>query len=523
MKFVLPTDLRDAERRILADPSTDPGTGLRWMREAAAGVAAEILALYPPPATPPVLVLAGPGNNGGDGFGVAALLARHGVPCEVWVAADGGKLSSDVYGLAEEALHNGATLRWRSGPDDWANAAAAFRAGGWRMVVDALLGTGARGEPRGAIAAALAFLRDIPGQTFRIALDVPSGWDGDSPVPPPWTPRADLTVTVGFPKKGFLPPSSREVVGALRVVPFSLPRDAADALPDAAPGIALVTPADLAPLFPPPPRATHKGDRGRLLVFAGSAPMPGAAVLATLGALRGGCGVVHASAFPAARAAIAARAPQAILAPPLFSPLDDFELDRFQAILAGPGLGRTPEAAAFVESLLARATGPLVLDADALNLLTPDLLRNSRADLVLTPHPAELARLLGCSVADVQADRLAAVRTAVSRTGATVVLKGDGTLIASPFPSLPVLLNLAGTPGMARGGSGDVLAGLLASLLASHRQKPRPAGESWLVASAAVYLHALAGELAAARLTSHAMNALDLPDFLPAAFSTLRA
>ena len=516
MKFVLPSDLRDAERRVLASPAISPGTGLRWMREASAGVAAEILALDPLPSRG-VLVFAGTGNNGGDGFGVALALHARRIPVAVWLAGSLSALSPDAATLAAEAAGAGIPVFARPDPSDWLSAPADFRTGGWRVTVDALLGTGVRGEPRPTLAAALSFLRDLPPHVFRVALDVPSGWDAASPVPPPWTPSADLTVTVGFPKSGFLSAASRDTVGSLRVVPFSLPRDASLALPSASPGFRLVASSDLSSLFPRPPRATHKGRRGRLLVFAGSPSMPGAAVLATRGALRGGAGVVHVSASDAARTALAASTPQAILAPPLFSPLSEMELPSFQAILAGPGLGRTRQAADLVSALLETATAPLVLDADALFPLVPADIAARRAPTLLTPHPAELARLLSCTPADVQADRPSAVRAAAAATRATVVLKGDATLVAGPDAAQPLWINLAGTPGMARDGSGDVLAGLLAALLA-------PGTLSLdMAAAAAVYLHALAGELAAARLTSHAMNALDLPDFLPAAFSRILA
>lgn len=514
MKFVFPSDLRDAERRILSDPATPPGTGLRWMREASAGVAAEILALRPL-ASRGVLVLAGTGNNGGDGFGTALALHARGVPVAVWLAGDLAALSPDAAVLAAEAASAGIPVLPRPAPADWLSAPSDLRIGGWRVTVDALLGTGVRGEPRPTLAAALGFLRALPPHVFRVALDVPSGWDAASPLPPPWTPPADLTVTVGFPKKGFLSPASRDTVGALRVVPFSLPRNATLAITSASPGFQLAAPPDLAPLFPRPPRATHKGNRGRLLIFAGSAPMPGAAVLATRGALRGGAGVVHVSASPVAQAALAAATPQAILAPPLFSPLSGIDLPSFRAILAGPGLGRSREAADLVSSLLASSSFPLVLDADALAVTTPAAIAAATRPVILTPHPAELARLLHCTTADIQADRPAAARTAAAATHATIVLKGDATLVASPVPDAPLWINLAGTPAMARGGSGDVLAGLLASLLATGTLTPGSA------ACAAVYLHALAGELAAARLSSHALNALDLPDSLPAAFSSL--
>jgi NAD(P)H-hydrate epimerase len=303
-------------------------------------------------------------------------------------------------------------------------------------------------------------------------------------------------------------PAALEALGTLLAVPIGLPAKFADAIPDAGPGLQWISDADVRMLLPRRARSSHKGSYGQALLMGGSGQYPGAIVLAAEGAVRSGAGLVRVATVEAAAAAAVGRVPEAIVRADLAA---DFPLEGMDAILIGPGLGRDPEARRMVARLLHETKCPLVLDADAIAVLEgkPEAVRQCPQPVVLTPHPGELARLLGRDVAQIQKDRPAAVREAADRTGAVVVLKGAGTLVTRP--DQPIWINLNGNPGMACGGSGDVLAGLLAGLLA---QKADPLA----AACAAVWLHGTAGDIAALRKTQAAMTAGDIAAALPDAF-----
>lgn len=508
MKWIHPEDLRSAEIRALSEGR---GDGDLWIREAGAGLADRLRALLLATGQPrpPVLALVGPGKNGLDGLVALASLARQGSPCHAWLLS----LDDSPYRLEAESA--GVRLEPMAHPDDWKTAPARAAAIAPRLLVDALLGTGARGEPRGAVASALDFLQlPRPDGTALVAVDLPSGWDGASPDIPAWTPRADFTVTMGYPKSGMAPPSGSEISGSIRVVPFSLPPADADALPDALPTLACIAESDLASFLPPRrSRQSHKGNYGQLLFLGGCETYPGAAVLAALGALRGGLGLLRVIASPPALSALALHAPEAVQAGSLFQ--QQTSLPPHSALLAGPGLGRSPEARRLLASCLYGAQGPLLLDADAISLLAgrPAALRACPHPVVITPHPGELSTLLGLSVEAILSDRPAAARQAAELCNAVVVLKGDRTLVAAPDSPL-VYVNPVGNPGLACAGSGDVLAGLLGAFLAQGLAPLR-------AALLAAWLHGVAGDLATLRHSPSALRASDIPAFLPLALQSL--
>jgi NAD(P)H-hydrate epimerase len=313
------------------------------------------------------------------------------------------------------------------------------------------------------------------------------------------------------PKSCLAAPGSRDFAGTVEVAP--MPELDNPDLPASPDDLRLVTPADLVPLFPPRPRDSYKGTYGRVLLVGGSPLYPGALVLATEAATRSGAGLVRACTSPSAVAAILARCPEAIARDDLYGELPLAEHP--SAILCGSGLGRDAEARRIVATLLHETPAPLVLDADALSMLgsKTDALRACTRPLLLTPHAAEAASLLGCAPADIQRDRPAAATELARRSNATVLLKGDGTLIATPG-SDTLWINLCGNPGMATAGSGDVLAGLLAGLLAQGVPAPD-------AARAATWLHGTAGDIAARRLGDRPLRASDIAATLPAAFRSL--
>ena len=491
MKVVTAEVMREMDRRAMA--SGVPGTEL--MANAGRALAEEIeeLAEEHRLEAPPVLFLCGPGNNGGDGFVAARILHEEREwPVECRIAADRERLRGDALEafLAMEAA--GVPFSFLPDPADWEHMAA----GEAEIVVDALLGTGARGEPRGAVGEAVRFADACADVALVVAVDTPSAL----------AVRADLTVTMGLPKVDLLLPENVDVVGALRVAEIGLPEEVVAEAP-ADPEIEFIHPADLAPLFPRRPRAGHKGNYGHLLCLGGSPGFAGAVSMTARAAVRSGVGLVSAAVPAAVLLQAAAGVPEVMFhadAPP--------PAGRWTAVAAGPGMGRTPETKETVLRLLAEETDvPLVLDADAIAVLAEEseAIAAAARPVAITPHPGEFALLLGIEREAVQEDRLGMARMAAEKLRCVVVLKGAGTIVAAP--ERPLAVNLTGNPGMAAGGMGDILTGLLGGLAA--RRLPL-----FAAACAAVWLHGRAGDLAAAATSQETLSPLDLLGRLADAF-----
>ena len=505
MKFVTAAGMREGEgRAILQRPILDREMMDRAGRGLAMAVAEIDRHRNWPDTT--VRLLAGPGNNGGDIFAAALHLRDLGLNPEVWLVCPQSRLKGAARQFFDQMQAHDVFCLEMSTAQSWDLAANEVQSPA--ILVDGLLGTGARGTPEGIIRRAIEYLNDRRRESLVVSADIPSGMDADTGAAAGAVVQADYTVTMAYPKTGMAAPAAAENLGSLWSVPIGLPAEFADAIPDAITGLQWISAEDVRRILPRRRRNSHKGTYGRALLMGGTAQYPGAIALAAEGALRSGAGLVQVSASTAAMAAVVARTPEAI-AWPVLTP--DLALEAADALLAGPGLGRDPEARRLVARLLRETPGPLVLDADAIAVLEgkPEVVKNCPQAVILTPHPGELAQLLDTGVDDIQKDRRAAVREAAERTGAVVVLKGAGTLVTQP--GQPVWLNLNGNPGMACGGSGDVLAGLLAGLLA---QKIAPVD----AACAAVWLHGMAGDIAALKKTQAAMTAGDIARALPDAF-----
>ena len=497
--------MREGEgRAILQNPSLDHA----MMDRAGKGLALVIAAVVQQWGhdLSVVRLLAGPGNNGGDVFAAALYLQDLGILSEVWIACPIEKLKGtakvffDRMASAEIPYHEiSSDILW-----DLSDAEVSPPL----ILVDGLLGTGATGAPTGPIRRAIEYVRAKSGKCFILSVDLPSGMNADTGEALGAMVQADLTVTMGFPKVGMAAGAAAEGLGSLTSVPIGLPLEFSNAIPDACPDLQWISKEDVRRILPRRERISHKGTYGRALLMGGSMRYPGAIALATEGAIRSGAGLVQVATVESAAAALIARIPEAIVGSPLSA---DFPLEGMDSILVGPGLGREPEARRLVARLLRETPCPLVLDADALAVLEnkPEVIRPCTQPVVLTPHPGELANLLGKRVDEIQRDRQAAAEEAADRTGAIVVLKGSGTLVAKAGQA--TWINLNGNPGMACGGSGDVLAGLLAGLLA---QKMEPFDS----ACAAVWLHGMAGDLAAWKHTQISMKATDIATSLPDAF-----
>ncbi|MEU1085398.1 NAD(P)H-hydrate dehydratase [Streptomyces sp. NPDC005892] len=429
-----------------------------------------------------VLLLVGSGANGGDALHAGARLARRGAGVSVLLVTPG---QAHEGGLAALRAAGGRVL---DRPEE---------AGVVDLVVDAITGIGGRGGLRPEAAALVKAVTEGHGAPV-LAVDLPSGIEADSGEVHGTAVRADATVTFGTYKPGLLVDPGAERAGALRLVDIGLGPE----LPEP-PDLEALHFSDVAALLPVPGAESDKYGRGVVGVVAGSERYPGAAVLAVAGALRGGAGAVR-YAGPGGETVIA-RFPETLVHEGRPS-----QAGRVQSWVVGPGLGDGRAATAAVEDVLATDV-PVLIDADGLRLMDGATVRSRSAATVLTPHAGEAAALLGVERAEVEAGRLAAVRELAARYRATVLLKGSTTLIAEARDT-PVRVNPTGTAWLATAGSGDVLSGLIGSLLAAGLA-PRDA------ASVGAHLHGLAGRHGA---DGAPVSAQDIAEGIPAAWRDVR-
>jgi NAD(P)H-hydrate epimerase len=458
-----------AERDARAIASGVPSFGL--MRTAGEAAAAELMRHAGERATANgVLIYAGGGNNGGDAWVVAGALASRGLKVRVHVVEE-PRTDDARRAKAEAAPALGSDVEPLEHPG---------------VVVDGLLGTGARGAPRGATAEACAAIDAARrGGAFVVALDVPSGLDAATGARE-GAPRADLTVTFGTIKRGHL--LARDWCGCIVVVDIGLGAhvDLADGAPE------LADAAFVRGAVPRIAADAHKGARGKVVIVGGARGMAGAVLLAARAALRSGVGLVKLVVDPANIDLVQRALPEALAAA---WPNDDQESAALaewgDAVLLGPGLGRA-EARALVDRMLRTSARPVVLDADALNAFEGDAdglaSRLGARPALITPHPAEFARLSGLAMAAVNARRFDVAGDLARRLGATVLLKGVPTVVSDPTGR--TIASASGTPVLGQGGSGDMLAGIAVTLMAQCEQ-PVDAG------AAAAWVHGRAAELAA--------------------------
>lgn len=514
MRIVSVADMRELDRRTIEEHGT-PGDVL--MDRAGQGVADVVayLAGFAGRPRPTIHLYAGRGNNGGDVFAAARILAEEEMDVEVWLAGSRNDVRGDALLHMSKMKDAGVPLVEVATQDEWATLGAQVSAD---VVVDGILGTGAKGPARGPAAGAIQYVNSLAVRSPIVAIDIPSGLDADSGEPMGDTVVADVTVTMGYPKSGLVAQSAIEYVGRLHVVDIGIPPAFAAQLPC---DREVITAEDLRKLFAPRKRTSHKGDYGHLLIVGGSTRYPGAVMLAARAAVRSGVGLVTAAVPQSLFSAVAGAVPEAMVQPVResaaggiaadFAEHGQVGFDDFDTILLGPGMMTTDDTQAIVHSALQRCAGRLVLDADALNVMAGSAgkIAGALGQVVLTPHPGEMARLLGRDTQDVQTDRWQAVSDAVELTRSTVVLKGAGTIIAQPDD--PPRISMTGNPGMACGGMGDVLAGLIAGLCA---QGLGPLD----AASAGAYLHGAAGDHAAWSTSQAGLNASDVARDLPMAF-----
>ncbi len=514
MKILNSGQMREIDRRAIEEIGI-PGSVL--MENAGIRIAEEILKRFPFPAEERIVVVAGRGNNGGDGFVVARHLANRGARPVVLLLADLADLKGDAAlqaGIAArmgiEVIEASTELCWKKQKMTLAHAT---------LIVDAIFGTGLAKPAEGLQAAAIADLNKAGG--FKVAVDLPSGLSADSAEIIGPAVRADLTVALAALKIAHVFPPAAGLAGELVVADIGIP-PALFRIPELQ--LEMLEPRDILPFFKPRRRDGHKGTYGHLAVVAGSLGKTGAAGMTAKAALRTGAGLVTVGT-PARCLPLVARTMLEIMTEPLPEtaagavsaeavPAALRMIQGKNAVVLGPGLTSGAPTAAFLLALLPKIEVPVVLDADGLNILAGhlDLLKRMKAPAVLTPHPGEFARLTGRTVPEVMAGRLDLVPQFARAHNVHLVLKGYRTLIAAPNGR--VFVNPTGNPGMATGGSGDVLSGILGSLIVQEKD--------FLGAIlASVYIHGLSGDLAASRLGERALVAGDLIRCLPAAVKAL--
>ena len=495
--------LSDSQRSRAADQwaiETLGISGLTLMEAAAAGLA-DYVDRYIPEGL--VVIVCGSGNNGGDGYAAARILRSSGRQVRVLQAGDATKFSDDARAQLE-ALPGDAPVQFDE----------ALLSGG-SVVVDALLGTGFSGKPRGEVGKAIKAIARCGLPV--VAVDVPSGVDASTGEVLGAAVSAQMTVTFNADKPGLHINPGRAHAGAVRVVDIGIPPGAP--LDEASVGLMID-----APLIAQLPRRgaqSNKFTSGHLYVAAGSRGLTGAVVLASTAAMRAGAGYVTACVPASEQPAVASHLVEVMQialqgddghhcrkgATELLSAVNK----RAGVVLLGPGLGPSKAARAFSQEVAAGVKQPLVIDADGLGAFAGQLglLRERKQPTVLTPHEGELARLLGCETDAVREQRLERVREAAKAAGATVILKGVDTLVCSPNGLVAV--SPGASPGLATAGTGDVLGGIVGALLAR-------GVEPFVAAAAAVRLHARAAGLVSDELGAEGMVASDVVAALPLAW-----
>ncbi len=502
MRVLNAAQMREADRRTIDEIGIP---SLVLMENAGRQVVAAMEAIYADLLERQVAVLCGRGNNGGDGFVVARTLVQRGVDVSVFVLG----LISDVRGDARINLEIlgrlGVTVVEVSDGQAWELHLSEVR--DCTLIVDAIFGTGLNAPVSGLIESVIT---DINASSIPVvSIDLPSGLSADSCDPRGESIEAETTVTLGAPKLPLVLPPAETRAGDIVIADIGIPSDVLDSVDG--PRIELMTRSSAREHITPRAADSHKGDYGHVLVVAGSRGKTGAAHLSGVGALRSGAGLVTVATPASCQAIVAAMAPEYMTVglDETDAGLDPEGVDRLlemarDVVAMGPGLGQAPGTQAFIKAVVDRATCPLVIDADGLNAFSrdPDRLTGREGrDIIITPHPGEMARLVGMSTDEVQASRLEIARNFAVSHHLYVVLKGHRTLIATPDGK--VFINPTGNPGMSTGGTGDVLTGMVSAWLA-HLLDAEAA------CKVAVYLHGMAGDLAEADEGEISMTAGDL-------------
>ena len=507
MKIVSAAEMREIDR---ATSERYGVPSLTLMENAGSAVATFVLSDYPNAHR--ITVICGKGNNGGDGFVAARKLAEAGRAVRILLLCDPQELRGDPAAMFERLSISPRTVR-EVGDLERAEDEDTFSAD---LIVDAILGTGFRPPVSGLYAAAIQKING--GEAPVVAVDIPSGADADATHPASdLMVRADAVVTFTAPRPAHV--FAGITNGPTAICPIGSPAEVI--ISDL--GLNLSSPADFAAPLSPRPRESNKGSYGHVLVIGGSVGKAGAAAMAGFAALRAGAGLATVATARSVLSTVAGFHPE-LMTEPLeetgegtISPQAfkrgqlDAVAEKKTVLAIGPGISRNPETVEFVRSVVQRYNTTMVIDADGLNAFegAVEMLSGRAHQLVITPHPGEMSRLTGLRIADIQANRIDVARKFAREHRVILVLKGHRTLIASADGMLWV--NATGNPGMATGGTGDVLTGMIAGMIAQYPDRVLEA------TALAVYLHGLAGDLASDELAENSVVATDLIRYLPKA------
>jgi NAD(P)H-hydrate epimerase len=514
MKILTAREMKEIDRTAIEEIGI-PGAVL--MENAGLRIVRALKGRFPKPEDESIVIMAGKGNNGGDGFVVARHLFNSEARPEVLLFAAREEVKGDAAVNLAVVLKLGIPVTEIRTPADWKRARVKiFHA---TVIVDALFGTGLLKPLDGLFAQAVEDINK--SAAFKVAVDIPSGLSSDSFELIGPCVKADLTVVLAAPKIAHIFPPAAGCVGDLVIAPIGLPPFLFER-PEWK--LELVEGKTVLPFFTKRRKDTHKGSYGHVLVVAGSVGKTGAAALAGKAALRMGAGLVTVATAESALLVVARSMAELMTEPLAETPDKTIAKEALpralgllkgkNVVLLGPGLSTHPSTAEFVLGLLPKIRIPAVVDADGLNIIAakPDILRRLSAPAVLTPHPGEFARLVGRSMAEVLKCRLELVPEFAAKYGITVVLKGYRTLVASPDGR--VYVNPTGNPGMATGGTGDVLSGLIAAQVIQEK-------DFLGAVLSAVFVHGLAGDIAAEKLGERSVTAGDLIRYLPPALKAL--
>jgi hydroxyethylthiazole kinase-like uncharacterized protein yjeF len=515
MRVLNAAQMKEADRRTIDEIGIP---SLVLMENAGRQVVAAMEAMYSDLLERQVAVLCGRGNNGGDGFVVARTLVQRGVDVSVFLFGRVSAVRGDARTNLEILGRLGVTVVEVADSQAWELHFS--EVSNCTLIVDAIFGTGLNAPLTGLIESVVA---DVNASAIPVvSIDLPSGLSADSPDPIGPSIEAGLTVTLGAPKLPLVLPPGETRAGDIVIADIGIPGEIFESLDG--PRVELLTRAAMRELISPRTPDSHKGEYGRVLIVAGSLGKTGAAHLAAVGALRSGAGLVTVATSAACQPIVSAMGPE-YMTEGLRDTEAGLHADGVERVLEiardvialGPGLGRAPATREFITQLVDRATVPLVIDADGLDAFgdDPDRLTGREGrDVIITPHPGEMARLVGMSADEVQASRLEIARNFAVAHHVYVVLKGHRTLIATPDDK--VFINPTGNPGMATGGTGDVLTGMIAAWLAQLL-------DAEAACKLAVYLHGMAGDLAEADEGEVAMTSADVAGHLGDAIMELTA
>lgn len=486
--------------------------GIDLMERAGKGLTRAILQRMYESNEDTAVIICGAGNNGGDGYVAARLLKEAGKTEKVFSVIPAEKLKGDAKINYERYISLGGTVVQIEEEESFILLENALK--GAALAVDSIFGTGISRPVEGKAKRVIEIINN--SKKYVLAVDIPSGVGADDGKIYGISVKADKTVTFQLNKAGMCMQPGRSMAGDIEIVDIGLPED----LCREEKGIVyMAEEEDVRSMLPKRDLLMNKGDAGKLLIVAGSKGMAGAAVLAARAAYKSGAGLVKVAAVWEVVQVIQTAVPEAtclILGEDVNTniKLISKEAENYDAVVAGPGLGRSEAAAEMVEHIIKNISKPVLLDADGINLISDktDILKKSTCPLIMTPHPGEMGRLVKMSAKEVNEDRLRIAQSFASEYNVTLVLKGAGSIIACPDGA--TFINATGNPGMATAGSGDVLSGIAGAFLA--------AGSSVRdSAVTGVYVHGLSGDLCAAEFGEYGTTASDIAEFAGTALKKL--